>query len=100
MYLHPGQSVVDLLGKSPEDFQDFASRDKLRVVVHSGLATRIIAPGFVVDVDNGDGRPTLFIRPTGVPHDHWLQYDPHTGQMEFQDEDGRWGLRPFDNPND
>jgi hypothetical protein len=98
MYLHPGWDVVNLLGKSPEDFQDFANRNPSRVVVHNGLATRLIAPGFVVDVDNGDG-PTLFIRPQGVPHDHWLQYDPSSGQMEIQEEDGTWGLRPFDVPN-
>jgi hypothetical protein len=97
MYLYPGQEVVNLLGKSPEDFQAFASRHGLRAKVHSGKATRIIAPGFVVDVDN-DG-PKLFIRPQGSGHDHWLQYDPSSGQMEIQDEDGTWGLRPFDNPN-
>ena len=62
------------------------------------IDVRLVAKGFVLDSHMGDGddRPTLFIRPQGVNHDHWLQYDPASGQLQVQGEDGQWDLMAFD----
>ena len=61
------------------------------------LDVRLVAKGFVLDSHTGDGddTPVLHIRPQGVDHDCWLRYDPESGMLEVQTEDG-WDLMPFD----
>ena len=61
------------------------------------IDVRLVAKGFVLDSHTGDGddTPVLHIRPQGVDHDCWLRYDPESGMLEIQTEDG-WDLMPFD----
>jgi len=64
------------------------------------IDVRLVTKRFVLDSHTGDGddTPVLFIRPQNADHDYWLRYDPDSGMLEIQGEDG-WDLMPFDPAN-
>jgi hypothetical protein len=98
-YVKPSQEVLDLLlaGRSCE-MKNYAQRNGIPfnedgIKDDGQVSIRVIAPGWILDSHNPG--PVLHVRPQGVKHDHWLQYDSRTGLLEVQTEDG-WDLVDFD----